>query len=164
MLCLFLDGDLVTVFDSQDLSFALQTSRVLKLQIFMNNLSYQERLKSKLNADELKKQLREIRDAVTWLLDTVEITNEGNSNNMSNPTRNKKQYQLFKQCIYFQYILLEQEPVNIASPEIPTDNGVTKEFDPLRNTKEERSKTPQTSQQVKCKYRGKYNHIYLILF
>jgi len=89
MLCLFLDGDLVTVFDSQDLSFALQTSRVLKLQIFMNNLSYQERLKSKLNAEELKKQLREIRDAVTWLLDTVEFTNDGNSNNMSNPTRNK---------------------------------------------------------------------------
>nr|BAH72228.1 ACYPI008979 [Acyrthosiphon pisum] len=51
------DGDLVTVFDSQDLSFALQTSRVLKLQVFMNNLSYQERLKSKLNPDELKKTI-----------------------------------------------------------------------------------------------------------
>jgi len=42
--------------------------------------------------------------------------------------------------------------VNVASAEIPTDNGVTKEFDPLRNSKEERSKTPQTSNQVKCKY------------
>lgn len=91
ILCLFLDGDLVTVFDSQDLSFALQTSRVLKLQVFMNNLSYQERLKSKLNPDELKKQLREIRDAVTWLLDTFEVTNEGNNNNMSNPIRNYNQ-------------------------------------------------------------------------
>lgn len=91
ILCLFLDGDLVTVFDSQDLSFALQTSRVLKLQVFMNNLSYQERLKSKLNPDELKKQLREIRDAVTWLLDTIEVTNEGNNNNMSNPIRNYNQ-------------------------------------------------------------------------
>lgn len=91
ILYLFLDGDLVTVFDSQDLSFALQTSRVLKLQVFMNNLNYQERLKSKLNADELKKQLREIRDAVTWLLDTIEVTNEGN-NNMSNPIRNNNQH------------------------------------------------------------------------
>lgn len=39
----------------------------------------------------------------------------------------------------------------IISREILTDNGVTKEFDPLRNSKEERSKTPQTSQQIKCK-------------
>jgi len=92
VLCLFLDGDLVTVFDSQDLSFALQTSRVLKLQVFMNNLSYQERLKSKLNPEELKKQLREIRDTVTWLLDTIEVTNEGNNNNMSNPIRNYNHY------------------------------------------------------------------------
>lgn len=56
------------------------------------------------------------------------------------------------QCIYLLIIVLEQEPVNVASAEIPTDNGVTKEFDPLRNSKEERSKTPQTSHQVKCKY------------
>lgn len=83
-----LDGDLVTVFDSQDLSFALQTSRVLKLQVFMNNLSNQELFKTKLNAEELKKQLREIRNAVTWLLDTIEVTNERGNNNMSNITRN----------------------------------------------------------------------------
>lgn len=79
---------MVTVFDSQDLSFALQTSRVLKLQVFMNNLSNQERIKPKLNGEELKKQLREIRDAVTWLLDSIEITNEGNDNNMPNSIRN----------------------------------------------------------------------------
>jgi len=57
-----------------------------------------------------------------------------------------------EQYINLLIILLEQEPVNIASPEIPTDNGVTKEFDPLRNSKEECSKTPQTPQPVKCKY------------
>jgi len=101
------------------LSFALQTSRVLKLQVFMNN---QERSKASLNSEGLQKQLREIRDAVTWLLDTMDI-NEGN--NMSNP--------------------IQQEPLNVITPEIPTDNGVTKEFDPLRNSKEERSKTPQAS-------------------
>lgn len=54
--------------------------------------------------------------------------------------------------IYLLIIVLEQEPVNVLPAEIPTDNGVTKEFDPLRNSKEERSKTPQTSQQVKCKF------------
>lgn len=79
---------MVTVFDSQDLSFALQTSRVLKLQVFMNN---QERTKATLNAEGLQKQLREIRDAVTWLLDTMEV-NEGN--NMPNPIRNNNLYQI----------------------------------------------------------------------
>lgn len=87
-----LDGDLVTVFDSQDLSFALQTSRVLKLQIFMNNLSYQEKVKTTLNGEDLRKQLREIRDAITWLLDTIQITNEGNSSNTPNPIRNIDKY------------------------------------------------------------------------
>lgn len=79
----FEDGDLVTVFDSQDLSFALQTSRVLKLQVFMNN----QELMPKLNTEEFKKQLREIRNAVTWLLDTTEVTNEENSNNMPHSIR-----------------------------------------------------------------------------
>lgn len=56
-------------------------------------------------------------------------------------------------CIYILFFFsLEQAALNITSPEIPTDNGVTKEFDPLRNSKEERSKTPQATQQVKCKY------------
>lgn len=96
IVCYFIisDGDLVTVFDSQDLSFALQTSRVLKLQVFMNN---QEIVKPKLSAEEFKKQLREIRNAVTWLLDTYEVTNEG-SDNMPNNIRNKK--------IYFRFISL----------------------------------------------------------
>lgn len=83
----FLDGDLVTVFDSQDLSFALQTSRVLKLQVFMN--SNEERIKPKLNADDFKKQLREIRNAVTWLLDSIEVSNEG-TNNIPNVIRNNR--------------------------------------------------------------------------
>lgn len=87
---IFLDGDLVTVFDSQDLSFALQTSRVLKLQVFMNNLSYQDRLNSKLSSDELKNRMREIRDAVSWLFDRIEVSNEGNNNNISNPIRNNQ--------------------------------------------------------------------------
>lgn len=84
---------MVTVFDSQDLSFALQTSRVLKLQVFMNNLSSQEFFKTKLNAEELKKQLQEIRNAVTWLLDTIEVTNE-RGNNMSNTIRNNNKWNI----------------------------------------------------------------------
>lgn len=60
----------------------------------MNNLSTQERIKPKLNAEEFKKQLRGIRDAVTWLLDSVEITNEGNHDitNITNSIRNNNIY------------------------------------------------------------------------
>lgn len=60
----------------------------------------------------------------------------------------------FKSNIYLiivLIILLEQEALSIRSPEVHTDNGITKEFDPLRNSKEERSKTPQAAQQLKCK-------------
>lgn len=60
---------------------------------------------------------------------------------------------IFKSNIYLinvLTILLEQEALGIRSPEVHTDNGVTKEFDPLRNSKEERSKTPQAAQQIKC--------------
>lgn len=49
------------------------------------------------------------------------------------------------------YFILEQEPMNITSPEVLTDNGVTKEFDPLRNAKEEQTKTTPVIQQIKCK-------------
>lgn len=46
-----------------------------------------------------------------------------------------------------------QETLNIVSREVPTDNGITKEFDPLRNSKEEQSKTPQsTTHQVKREF------------
>lgn len=55
--------------------------------------------------------------------------------------------------LLFIYIIsLEQDPLTLTPPEIPTDNGVTKEFDPLRSSKEERSKTPQATQQAKRKH------------
>jgi hypothetical protein len=86
----------------------------------LRRLSLQEKTLVDKQIEELKKQLHEIRDAVTWLLDSIEVTNEGNDNNMLNS--------------------IQQEPMNITSPEVPTDNGVTKEFDPLRNSKEECAK------------------------
>lgn len=58
----------------------------------------------------------------------------------------------FNKIFNLLFILLEQEMLNNPIPsEVPTDNGVAKEFDPLRSSKEERSKTPQTSQQIKSK-------------
>lgn len=55
--------------------------------------------------------------------------------------------------------ILEQETLSIAPREVPTDNGVTKEFDPLRNSKEERSKTPQSAQQVKREFHSFYSKL-----
>ncbi|XP_022252003.1 protein TFG-like isoform X3 [Limulus polyphemus] len=63
------DGDLITIFDSSDLSFAIQCSRILKLTIFVNGQP------APLETDELKhirKELQQIRDKVNQLLDHLE--------------------------------------------------------------------------------------------
>ncbi|KAL3218682.1 hypothetical protein MRX96_031419 [Rhipicephalus microplus] len=63
------DGDLITIFDSSDLSFAIQCSRILKLTIFMNQQPVP------LEPDEIKhlrKELQEIRNVVNRLLDRFE--------------------------------------------------------------------------------------------
>ncbi|XP_050533307.1 protein TFG-like isoform X2 [Daktulosphaira vitifoliae] len=122
------DGDLVTVFDSQDLSFALQTSRVLKLQVFMNDLNQsKDHSKSILNAEELKKQLRDIRNAVTQMLDIIDVPREENSSNICPNS-------------------IQPDEVNVIPTQQPADNGITKEFDPLDNSKEEQPKIVQPIQ------------------
>ncbi|XP_050027484.1 uncharacterized protein [Dermacentor andersoni] len=63
------DGDLITIFDSSDLSFAIQCSRILKLTIFVNQQPVP------LEPDEIKhlrKELQEIRNVVNRLLDRFE--------------------------------------------------------------------------------------------
>lgn len=63
------DGDLITIFDSSDLSFAIQCSRILKLTIFVNGQP------APLEADEVKhirKELQIIRNHVNQLLDQLE--------------------------------------------------------------------------------------------
>nr|XP_022917372.1 protein TFG-like isoform X1 [Onthophagus taurus] len=70
------DGDLITIFDSSDLSFAIQCSRILKLHILMNNdmqcdTSSSGTLKPTELAD-IKVQLRSIRNQVNRLLDALD--------------------------------------------------------------------------------------------
>ncbi|KAH9381003.1 hypothetical protein HPB48_008217 [Haemaphysalis longicornis] len=63
------DGDMITIFDSSDLSFAIQCSRILKLTIFVNHQPVP------LEPDEIKhlrKELQQIRNVVNRLLDTFE--------------------------------------------------------------------------------------------
>lgn len=63
------DGDLISIFDSSDLSFAIQCSRILKLTIFVNGNP------APLQADEVKHirtELQKIRNQVNQLIDQLE--------------------------------------------------------------------------------------------
>lgn len=75
LLIIFADGDLITIFDSSDLSFAIQCSRILKLQILMNANS-KEGMILNINVTDVKSQLRNIRDQVNQLLDSLETSME----------------------------------------------------------------------------------------
>lgn len=78
LLIMFTDGDLITIFDSSDLSFAIQCSRILKLQILMN-CNAKEGTFPNVNITDVKSQLRNIRDQVNQLLDSLETTMEINN-------------------------------------------------------------------------------------
>lgn len=71
----FLDGDLITIFDSSDLSFAIQYSRVLKLQILLANAKDDVNFTTSMKQSEVsyvKQELRNLRDQVNRLLDTLD--------------------------------------------------------------------------------------------
>lgn len=81
------DGDLITIFDSSDLAFAIQYSRVLKLTLFVSgdgNKLYQP---PQLN--KIRGELRSIRDQVNHLLDIIEPRTYGDSSNSANENDNK---------------------------------------------------------------------------
>jgi len=63
------DNDLITIFDSSDLSFAIQCSRILKITLFVNGQPLP------LVSDEVKlirKELQQIRNRCNYLLDRLE--------------------------------------------------------------------------------------------
>lgn len=60
----------MTIFDSTDLSFAIQCSRVLKLQVLLNSeLKLEVESLSFTDVAKLKSQIKTIRDQVNRLLD-----------------------------------------------------------------------------------------------
>ncbi|XP_069744765.1 protein jagunal homolog 1-A isoform X4 [Narcine bancroftii] len=63
------DGDLITIFDSSDLSFATQCSRILKLTLFVNG---QPRPLESNQVKHLRRELVELRNKVNRLLDCLE--------------------------------------------------------------------------------------------
>uniref|UniRef100_T1JAS9 PB1 domain-containing protein n=1 Tax=Strigamia maritima TaxID=126957 RepID=T1JAS9_STRMM len=63
------DADLITIFDSSDLAFAIQCSRILKLTLFVNGRP------KPLDSNEIqhiKLELKQIRDKVLTLIDQLE--------------------------------------------------------------------------------------------
>ena len=104
------DGDLVTIFDSADLGFALQYSRILKLTLFINGKN--STASADINYPNLKTELREIRyflkifnkfvnlpiyfyrDRVNSILDVLtdgeetKLRNSGVNNDNNNKTSN----------------------------------------------------------------------------
>ena len=70
------DGDLITLFDSADLAFAIQYSRVLKLTLFVNGEQIQKKNSTEDEGIPLtlraKAELRQIRDRITRLLDDID--------------------------------------------------------------------------------------------
>lgn len=72
----FADGDLITIFESNDLAFAIQCSRILKLQILLNSDLKNDSVSALPSSEvsSLKKQLRNIRDQVNKLLDSIDVS------------------------------------------------------------------------------------------
>lgn len=74
------DGDLITIFDSSDLLFAIQYSRVLKLKIFPNGddtgcNTYNNNMYLPPHLQSIRQELRYIRDRVNSLLDLIDEYN-----------------------------------------------------------------------------------------
>ncbi|XP_062312518.1 protein TFG isoform X1 [Osmerus eperlanus] len=67
------DDDLITIFDSSDLSFAIQCSRILKLTLFVNG---QPRPLESSQVKYLRRELIELRNKVNSLLDSLEPSSE----------------------------------------------------------------------------------------
>lgn len=89
------DGDLITIFDSSDLSFAIQCSRILKLQILFNNKQSKDSTLPLMVNDvaEIKSQLRTIRDKVNKLLDVLD---GDQSKQMQNNVINESKYTVYE--------------------------------------------------------------------
>ncbi|KAH9508961.1 hypothetical protein Btru_048402, partial [Bulinus truncatus] len=64
------DGDLITIFDSSDLTFAIQCSRILKITLFVGGPSRAVLEPASISA--IRHELQDIRDRVIDLLDRLE--------------------------------------------------------------------------------------------
>lgn len=129
------DGDLVTIFDSSDLAFAIQCSRILKLAILLNGQEGTVK-EPQLPTSAVRQELRAIRDRVTALLDALDmcaevtpksaLENTGVSSSSSGNTAGA---------------------ASPAPPPVKPLSVSSKEFDPLQQAELQQQLAQQPSQQ-----------------
>ncbi|XP_053483605.1 protein TFG [Ictalurus punctatus] len=109
------DDDLITIFDSSDLSFAIQCSRILKLTLFVNG---QPRPLESSQVKHLRKELIQLRNRINSLLDSLEPPSEPALESNHPET----------ECVDAVYTAVKQAP--------PVSAASMSAFDPLKNQEE----------------------------
>lgn len=109
------DDDLITIFDSSDLSFAIQCSRILKLTLFVNG---QPRPLESSQVKHLRKELIQLRNRINSLLDRLEPPSEPALENNIPET----------ECVEAVDTAVKQAP--------PVSAASMSAFDPLKNQEE----------------------------
>lgn len=143
----------MTIFDSTDLSFAIQCSRVLKLQVLLNSeLKLEVESLSFTDVAKLKSQIKTIRDQVNRLLDFFD------NFKTVKPTVQGIFLVLTVQCYRTEIVIVDNES---AVESNQSSNALSKinssEFDPLQEKhqkngteehKESKPPTPQVSHRL----------------
>jgi len=138
------DGDLITIMDNSDLSFAIQYCRVLRLTIISSVTS-----EKKAVGHQVVMELREIRDKVTKLLDTVADTSQApavNDNETGEVSVSDLQLKQ-EESKEFDPIVQEQESDNVT-PEDGTNTAATAPNYPTPTVVENAYQDPALSNNV----------------
>ena len=121
------DGDLVTIADNNDLTFAIQCSRILKITLFVNQ---QPLPLEPSEVSNIRKELQFIRDRSNIMLDRLELkysvatSNGSRDTSIVNSTRGAPSENGDSDTI-------KSSPISVKKTETP------REFDPLLERKEE---------------------------
>ncbi|XP_045611094.2 protein TFG isoform X3 [Procambarus clarkii] len=125
------DGDLVTIFDSSDLAFAIQCSRILKLTILLNGQRGMAQ-GSRVSTITVRRELRAIRDRVTALLDALDVTTEVTPRTIFEADTGVSSS-----------VTAAASPAPAAAMQL---NISSKEFDPLQQTEQQHQQVSSASQ------------------
>lgn len=116
------DGDLVTIADNNDLAFAIQCSRVLKITLFVNDQPQPLEPKEVVT---IRRELQNIRDRTNYLLDQLEGKYCSGSKGTSRIVEEDERKE----------ILQNGSPDSKRSAPSPVKKDPPREFDPLSEKK-----------------------------
>lgn len=113
------DGDLITIFDSSDLTFAIQCSRILNITLFVNGKP--EPLQTN-EVKHIKKELKQIRDTCNRLLDKLDEREPREEETVVDSSTSAKVPSQIPESRKRPSPTADIQPINVPS---------SKEFDPL---------------------------------